>query len=461
MKKLLSFVLIFAMTVSFLPSNVITAFASENEYNGFTYSESNGVITILGCDKTMTVAVVPDEIDGLPVTTIGEYAFNDSNIEYLYIPDSVTELGKGFCSYAQNLKRVRLSENITKIPAYAFSDGSGRGNFSVEKIDIPNGVTEIGDYAFATLFSIKELRFPNGVTKIGDSAFYACEALQTLYLPKSVESIGEYNFYKLFAIKNLYYGGSEADYKNLTWGVRNDESVPTNIIYNYGEPVLITASAGGALPGEQVSAKVTLPANSGVCGGSFNLVYDNTKLQVISATAGSVISDRMSTVNPNYAENKVKITFAGTSAIVNKGDILNITFEISDNATGIAEIGIESLKLSDYDVNLINSAAIGGQVLIRHIHDWGIWNITSVPTEKYSGTARRVCNDDSNHVEYKTLPKLTDTSVWTKGEYNAPNCTTEGRQIYNSIYGDVTIKIPANDNHAWGEWNITKESTQT
>ena len=95
-----------------------------------------------------------------------------------------------------------------------------------------------------------------------------------------------------------------------------------------------------------------------------------------------------------------------------------------------------------------------------HIHNWGAWTITKQPTQTETGTAERVCQNDSNHKETKDLPILTDTATWTKGDYQAPTCEADGYQKYNSEYGTVTETIPATG-HNWGAWTITKQPTQT
>ena len=98
---------------------------------------------------------------------------------------------------------------------------------------------------------------------------------------------------------------------------------------------------------------------------------------------------------------------------------------------------------------------------LPHTHIWGEWTITKEPTQTETGTAERICGNDSSHKETATLPVLTDTTVWTKGTYSAPTCENTGSQEYiSSVYGTVTETIPATG-HSWGAWNITKKPTQT
>ncbi len=56
-----------------------------------------------------------------------------------------------------------------------------------EEVVIPDGVTAIGDWAFAWA-SVKKVIIPDSVTRIGNGAFYKCSAKVTV--PASVTSIG-------------------------------------------------------------------------------------------------------------------------------------------------------------------------------------------------------------------------------------------------------------------------------
>ena len=52
---------------------------------------------------------------------------------------------------------------------------------------IPDGVTEIKNYAFEDCTSLTNIVIPDGVKKIGVYAFYRCESLKKVSLPKKVK----------------------------------------------------------------------------------------------------------------------------------------------------------------------------------------------------------------------------------------------------------------------------------
>ena len=106
------------------------------------------------------------------------------------IPDTVTEIGDFAFLEWRNLENVVMSKKITKIGEYAFC-----GCYSLTSIIIPNSVTSIGRSAFASCYSLTSITIPNIVTNIGDGAFHNCSSLTSITIPNSVTSIGDEAFY--------------------------------------------------------------------------------------------------------------------------------------------------------------------------------------------------------------------------------------------------------------------------
>lgn len=114
---------------------------------------------------------------------------------------------------------------------------------------------------------------------------------------------------------------------------------------------IITAESGTV--GDTINVKVSIPANTNAAGGSFNLVYDNTKMALVDAIEGDIISAFSKTVNKTYAENKVRLNFAGDKAVsASGGVILTATFELT--SPGTASFSTEKFKLADIDTNYLS-----------------------------------------------------------------------------------------------------------
>ena len=83
---------------------------------------------------------------------------------------------------------------------------------SITSIEIPSGVTSIGDYCFYGCGSLSSITIPSGVTSIGDYCFSNCSSLKRLNsdtdgvvnIPSSVTSIARDSFYYCSSILSIY-----------------------------------------------------------------------------------------------------------------------------------------------------------------------------------------------------------------------------------------------------------------
>lgn len=82
-----------------------------------------------------------------------------------------------------------IPEGTTIIEPYAFFDSN------ITKIDIPNTVTAIGEAAFKDCKKLTTVIIPNGVVSIGEKAFCGCTSVVKVVIPESVVSIGKNAFY--------------------------------------------------------------------------------------------------------------------------------------------------------------------------------------------------------------------------------------------------------------------------
>ncbi len=132
------------------------------------------------------------------VSFIGECAFKGNKLTKVSLPDSVTEMGSGAFSM-NDITELKLSKGLKIIPNGAFSM-----NIRLSQIELPDGVTEIQEMAFAGA-RLTSLEIPTSVEKIGRKAFHL-HHIEELVIPGNVKEIGESAFegtYKAQTLKKL------------------------------------------------------------------------------------------------------------------------------------------------------------------------------------------------------------------------------------------------------------------
>ncbi|WP_158648365.1 leucine-rich repeat domain-containing protein, partial [Candidatus Symbiothrix dinenymphae] len=87
------------------------------------------------------------------------------------------------------IRAVEIDDGVTTIGNYAFSKCS-----RLTSVSIPNSVTSIGKSAFDDCSGLTFVTIPNSVTSIEDFAFSGCSELTSVTIPSSVTSIGDYVF---------------------------------------------------------------------------------------------------------------------------------------------------------------------------------------------------------------------------------------------------------------------------
>ena len=120
---------------------------------------------------TIENVVIPSEINGEKVTTIGNNFMNNDH--------------NGF----KNVKSIVIPEGITSIEERAFY------SLNIENVKLPSTLTNIGNIAFRFCGNLVNITIPSSVTSIGNGAFEHCTSIESIIIPSSVTNMGEYVFY--------------------------------------------------------------------------------------------------------------------------------------------------------------------------------------------------------------------------------------------------------------------------
>lgn len=145
----------------------------------------NGLLDITG-SGSMNDWTYPDAYQARPAPW---YQYRDSITE-LQLPEGLTGIGSyAFCD-CKYLTRLEIPASVTSIGSHAFSGCSGlRG-----RLQLPPGLTVIAEEVFSSCSGLTGLSIPEEVTRIESFAFSSCFGLTELTIPDSVTSIGNYAF---------------------------------------------------------------------------------------------------------------------------------------------------------------------------------------------------------------------------------------------------------------------------
>jgi hypothetical protein len=165
-----------------------------SEYGQFVYIENNKNISITGWkhnEKHIKTMVIPDNINGKPVVSIGKKAFLDSYFTEIEIPDSVIKIGEKAFYGNELLEKVKLSSNLTKLNKELFCF------CNLNSIIIPNKIKVIKSSVFSSN-PLCEIFIGNKVILKKDSVDYCND--------KRYKNLNETNFYSVY-YKNNKKGG--------------------------------------------------------------------------------------------------------------------------------------------------------------------------------------------------------------------------------------------------------------
>ncbi len=159
-------------------------YPAANPARDFEYKEIDGEITITRLKDRVGPVVVPMQIEGRPVTTIGGstgkktftyLAFSHSMASRVILPNSVTTIGEDAFKVNTQLTTIVLPKYLTTIEKGAFYHCT-----KLRSITIPSSVTSIGAAAFQDCKLLRSITIPRNVTNIGNGAFIGCEQLSAI-----------------------------------------------------------------------------------------------------------------------------------------------------------------------------------------------------------------------------------------------------------------------------------------
>ena len=419
-KRLISLLVAVCMMITMLPLSAVTAFAADTStvltaiVDGYKYeykvNADGATATITDfrgpVDPAKTPAPydihIPSELGGYPVTGLGTYSFSGYLDASPYLHNSY-QIGR-------NIRSVDIPQGVTSIGNHAFEEC-----FALEEVTIPQSVTSIGLIAFGGCCKLTTLSLGENVETIGGGAFWHCSNLSEITIPENVKEIK--NGYS----ENIYYrktfeGCSHLKCIILPAGFKSFEAslrdCPTDCVIYYNN--------------DWDHAKDLLADNDN----SWYLYNDNGKLK-----------------NRNFLY-LCKVTFDA-----NGGDLTgNLTNYLTDNLTDHAEVPVYTTEkitetiandLNATDLDAINAPKRAGYKFIG----WYTTEDGKPEDGKFDVKETAITDDITLYARWEFDPNaldchpLTVTGGTVTVKYDGSDVTSELRST-DAATGQKTYSVP-------------------
>ncbi len=247
-------------------SSVIPTQDRKYKINEVTYVIHSDWAEVESCEVTVQggKVVIPEEIDGVPVTKIGTAAFNGCVIQEIVIPEIVVEIGNSAFEGCYPLETVKLPSNLKKIEDSTFRSSG-----------------------------IKKIIIPESVTEIEETAFDGCSNLETITIPKNVKTIGKCVF-SHSRLKEILVEEGNTDFSSVD-----------GVLFNYDKTELI------AYPGGKEETSYCIPnsvktISGGTFGGAFAGSLNLTEVNIPEGV--EIIESNAFSICPKLSELKLPST---------------------------------------------------------------------------------------------------------------------------------------------------------
>ncbi len=336
----------------------------------FTFTTNNGDITITGYTGTNLSVTIPDTINGLPVTAIGNLALvespsltsitigtNVTSIGYeafylcaftnLTIPEGVVSIGDRAFYYCTSLNDINIPGGVTSIGDQVFYSCS-----RLTDITIGTNVTSIGHEAFRDCTNLTHVALPSNANNIGIAAFFDCTSLTNIAIPGSVTNIGNYAFNNCTSLASVTIPTNLTDIKiGAFWGCAQlvNVTIPTNVnqiedeafascgLTNITLPYNITNIGNAALANCPSLSAITVDGGNLFYSSAAGVLFDKSQTTLIQFPGGKggayVVPDSVTNISGAvfFACNKLTSVVIGT----NVTSIPDGLFEYCTNLTSV------------------------------------------------------------------------------------------------------------------------------
>ena len=390
---------------------------------------------------------------------LGERSFSGcSNIEELDLSNSkLTSIPEGAFAYCKNLKTIKLPSTITSIGDEAFYNCQSLTN--IEGLDKCN-LKSIGSAAFSNCKALENLDFSQSTfTNVPSKAFNGCSALAKITLPNTLTTIGGYAFYACYGIPQLDLSNTALttleNYALYQMRETTKFSLPDSIS-SIGTHAFSVSTSNGAVPTilpASLKDKVNYKdaATSPWLNRKVMFTDENVKTihfygngATIGDTEPMFVSEGSKVTLPSCGFSKTNYIFKGWNT---KADGTGESYKPNATLTTIPSKLYAQWAKTSYKVNLVYT---GGTIKINGVNHTNSYTMTC--TFKNASTTYSL----------PTTSQVMRTGYKFVAWYDNEECTGKIlTKITIDNVSDMTLyakwRVDPNHSHKWDKGRVTKE----
>lgn len=161
--------------------------------DGVLFNKDKTVLEYYPVARVAETYTVPEGVQ-----KIADYAFDDSPLASVKLPNTLKSIGSWAFNHCVALTEIVIPEGTVKIGASAF-----RNCEAMKRAVLPDSATDLGVALFYSSAELESIRLPQGIQKIPDSMAFECVALKEFVIPDTVSVIGTQAFGKCEALEKI------------------------------------------------------------------------------------------------------------------------------------------------------------------------------------------------------------------------------------------------------------------
>lgn len=238
---------------------------------------------------------------------LGANAFyNCYGLKYLELPSGITTIGDSAVRFCYTLLYLSMPDSVTSVSSYAFLSC-----YALQKIRFSPNIISIGDYAFQSCYSIKKIILPNGITALGKYTFWLCYCMEYIELPLGMKSIDSSGINGCSNLKKLILPNGLETVSN--YGLQNN----TNLTLLDIPSSLISFSSVALLGCERIKHLISHPEFNVAARFSYNNMLTHDSLVNLLNNLKDLTGETAKTLTLG-TENLAKLTVEEKAIATNK-----------------------------------------------------------------------------------------------------------------------------------------------